>query len=322
MATRPSYVRFPPPLIRSRLMLEVASELVGEPDWDDRQVRIQFRPQGGDTWRFCLFGSDAASAVNTVAAGEADVAIVNPGAVLAMAYRGAGPFPAPVPVRTLYVISQFDQLAFCVRGDTGLRSVKDIKDQRYPLRVSLRGQSDHSVHLLVNLVLAELGFSLKDVVSWGGRVSYDEGIPPYRLPAVERGELDAIFDEGIPTFARRAFELGMRFLPVEEDALQRLEAIGIPRAVISREEYPQLEADVPTINFSGWPVFCLDSLPDRVVRSFCAALDKRHRLIPGWEQDHIDIGEGVRNTPAAPLTVPFHPAAEAYWRERGYLSAD
>src|SRR5581483_41202 len=222
-------------------------------------------------------------------------------------------------VCALYVISQFDQLAFCVRGDTGLRSVKDIKERQYPLRVSLRGQPDHSVHVLVNLVLAELGFSLDDIVSWGGRVSYDEGIPPYRLPAVESGELDAIFDEGIPTFATRAFELGMRFLPVEEAALERLEAAGIPRAVIGRDEYPQLEADVPTINFSGWPVFCLETLPAGVVRAFCAALESRHERIPGWEQDHIDIAEGVRNGPAAPLTVPLHPAAEAYWRERGYL---
>jgi hypothetical protein len=313
------FVRHAPPLIRSRLMLEVASELVGRPYWRDRQVRVQFRPQGGDEWRLSIFASDAVNAVDAVANGEADIAIVNPGAVLAMARQAAGPFKAPIPVCALYVISQFDQLAFAVSEKTGLRSVKEIKDRRYPLKMSLRGQSDHSIHLLVNLVLGELGFSLDDIVSWGGSISYDEGIPPLRLPAIERGEVEAIFDEAVPTFADRAFELGMRFLPVEEDALQRLEAMGIPRAVIGRDEYPQLEGDVPTINFSGWPVFCLESLPDETARAFCEALEVRHERIPGWEQDHIDIEEGVQNTPAAPLTIPFHPAAEAYWRERGYL---
>jgi TRAP-type uncharacterized transport system substrate-binding protein len=312
-------VRFAPPLIRSRLMLEVASELVGGRGWANRQVRVQFRPQGGSDWKFCVYGSDAPSAVDAVASGEADVAIVNPGAVLAMARRGAGPFTTAVPVCALYVISQFDQLGFAVSGSTGLRSLREIKERRYPLRISLRGQFDHSVHLLVNLVLSQMGFTLDDIVEWGGELTYEDRIPPFRLPLVERGEIDAIFDEAVPTFAHQAFELGMRFLPVEETALQQLEAMGVPRAIIGRDEYPELEADVPTINFSGWPVFCLESLPDATVRAFCAALEARHERIPGWEQDHLDIAEGVQNTPAAPLTIPFHPAAEAYWRERGYL---
>src|SRR5437867_13026094 len=89
--------------VRSKLMLEVASELVGMQDWTDRQVRIQFRPQGGQAWNFCLFASDAPAAIEAVTSGEVDIAIVNPGAVLAMALNGAGPFKKPVPVRAIYV---------------------------------------------------------------------------------------------------------------------------------------------------------------------------------------------------------------------------
>jgi TRAP-type uncharacterized transport system substrate-binding protein len=168
-------------------------------------------------------------------------------------------------------------------------------------------------------VLSELGFSLDDIVSWGGEIHHDTGIPPFRLPRVERGEIDANFDEAIPTFGKQALELGMRFLPVEEDALKRLEAIGIPRAVIGRDEYPQMVADVPTINFSGWPIFCLDSLPDATARAFCEALEARSDRIPGWERSTLDIAEGVQDTAAAPLTVPLHPAAQAFWQERGYI---
>ena len=36
-------------------------------------------------------------------------------------------------------------------------------------------------------------------------------------------EIDAIFDEAMPTFANRALDLGWRFLPVDEPNLQRLE---------------------------------------------------------------------------------------------------
>lgn len=311
-----------PVVTRSKLMLEVASELVGMEQWMDRQVRIQFRPQGPGAWTLCFFGSDAPGAVDSVASGESDIGIVNPGGVLAMALKGAGPFKQPVPVRAIYVLPQFDQLGFAVTGQTGLTSLTDIRDRKYPLRVSLRGQRDHSVHLLTDLVLSELGFSLQDIEAWGGQIRYDEGMPwlPTRLGAVERGEIEAVFDEALPGFAPRALELGMRFLGVEEAALQRLEAMGIPRVGITREEFPGLPEDVETINFSGWPVFCLDSTPDTVVRSYCIALEARKERIPVDRGKPLDIAEGVQNPPQAPVTIPFHPAAEGYWRERGYLS--
>ncbi len=83
--------------MRSRLMLEVASELVAADEWPERQVTVHFRPQGDDAWRLCFFASDAPNAVDAIVRGAADVAICNPGGVLAMALRGAGPFREPVP---------------------------------------------------------------------------------------------------------------------------------------------------------------------------------------------------------------------------------
>src|SRR5688572_18401035 len=108
-----------PAVMRSRLMLEVACELVAGDDWEERQSRIQFRRQGDEEWNVCLFGSDAPSAVDAVARGDADFAIVNPGAVLAMALTGAGPFKEPIPVRAITVLPQFDQFGFGVLASTG-----------------------------------------------------------------------------------------------------------------------------------------------------------------------------------------------------------
>src|SRR5207248_8219623 len=122
-------------------------------------------------------------------------------------------------------------------------------------------------------------------------------------------EIEAIFDEALPLFAPKALSLGMRFLPIEEEALQKLEAMGVPRLSITREEFPDLPEDVPTINFSGWPVFCLESTPDNVVRTFCQALDARKERIPGYGGVlPLPLAEGLQNTPEAPLTIPFHPA--------------
>ena len=74
-----------------------------------------------------------------------------------------------------------DQLAFAVTERTGLKSLHDIRDRRFPLRVSIRGQMDHSLHLVVKEVLSAAGFSLDDVVSWGGQIRYDAGLPASRI---------------------------------------------------------------------------------------------------------------------------------------------
>jgi TRAP-type uncharacterized transport system substrate-binding protein len=310
-----------PVVMRSKGMLEAASELVGAPDWEDRQVEIDFRVQGADSWRVRFFASDAPNSIDAVASGRADIAICNPGGVLAMAMNGAGPFNEPVPVRAIFVLPQFDQFAFAVKAETGIKSLADIRDRQYPLRVSLRGQRDHSVHLVASQVLREYNFSFDDIERWGGAVRMDEEFPngPNRIGAVERGEIEAVWDEALPMFGHRALELGMRFLPVDEPELQRLEAKGLRRVAIPRSVYSGMEADVWTVDFSGWPVFCLESTPDDIVTAFCAAVDTRKANIPWYGDGPMDLRLMVSGPPEAPLTIPLHPAAKRFWEGKGYL---
>jgi TRAP-type uncharacterized transport system substrate-binding protein len=310
-----------PVIMRSRLMLETVSELVAANEWRDKQVMILMRPQGDDQWRTRFFASDAPNSVEAVAKGEADIAICNPGGVLAMALRGKGPYKKPIPVRSIMVIPQFDQLGFAVTAKTGLKTLGDLKRTRYPLKVSLRGQPDHSVHMITNQVLSAYGMSLDDIVSWGGKLVYTEGMPygPDRLGAVKRGELDAVWDEALPLYAPQAIEMGMRFLAVEEPQLKSLEEDGIMRAAITNEEYPGLGETVWTVDFSGWPVFCLESAPDDMIYNFCAGLDARRDRIPWYGEGPMPLDKLCKDSREGALYIPLHPAAERYWRERGYL---
>src|SRR5581483_3076007 len=155
-----------PVVMRSKLMLEAAAELVGMPEWDDRQVEINFRPQGAPGWRVRLFASDAPNSIEEVVSGRSDIAICNPGAVLSMALHGGGPFKEPLPLRAIFVLPQFDQFGFAVTAQTGLTSLAEIRDRKYPLKVSLRGQPDHSVHLVASQVLEAYGFSFEDIERW------------------------------------------------------------------------------------------------------------------------------------------------------------
>jgi TRAP-type uncharacterized transport system substrate-binding protein len=269
-----------------------------------------------------MFGSDGPAAIDEVARGELQVAIINPAAPLALALSGKGPFKSPIPLRAITVIPSPDQLAFAVTESTDLKSLQDIRDRRFPLRISIRGQMDHSLHLVVREVLSAAGFSLDDVISWGGQIRYDAGLPnsPTRLGAVQRGEADMIIDEAVRSWVNAAVESNMRILPFDEPLLERLEALGFRRAAIPKASYTALKEDVPTLDFSGFPVYTHVNVPDTIVTSICSALEARKEQIPWQEEGPLPLNRMCRDTPEGPLNIPLHPAAERFWRDRGYLS--
>jgi len=313
--------RVSPTAIRSRLVLEVASELVGRRSFQTNQARVSLRGQGPGAWKLNFFGSDAPDAIEEVRRREADVAIINPAAPLTLAYRGTGPFRESIPVRVIAVIPSSDMFVLAVCESTGLISLSDIREHRFPLRVSLRGQKNHSLHLFVDQILSEAGFSLDDIVAWGGQVRYDPGMPGRdRINFVQRGEVDAIFDESLDSWGNRALDLGMRFLSFGEPILQRLEVMGFRRATITKASHPKLSADIETLDFSGWPIFTHAAASDSMVTSFCEALEARKESIPWQGEGGLPLEQMCRDSIDGPLDIPLHPAAESFWRARGYLT--
>jgi TRAP-type uncharacterized transport system substrate-binding protein len=303
-------------------MLEVASELVGEADWFQRQAKVSLREQGAAGWPLTMFAGDTPSAIDEVVEGRAQIAIVNPAEPLTLAYRGTGPFPEPLPVRVITVIPSEDQMAFAVTESSGIRSIEEIGARRFPLRMGMRAQRDHSSHWFVNQVFGAAGFSLDDVIAWGGEVQYLARIPqaPERIEAVRRGEVDAIFDEAVNRWLYPALDAGMRLLPLSGSLLGKLEAMGFRRGIVAQKDYPKLPEDVLSLDFSGWPVFTQTDAPDELIADFCAALEKRKHTIPWQGPGPLPLERMCLDAPDTPLHVPFHPAAERFWRQRGYLS--
>ncbi|HVO91779.1 MAG TPA: TAXI family TRAP transporter solute-binding subunit, partial [Terriglobales bacterium] len=308
--------------IRSRLVLELAAELVDQPGWAERQARVSLRVQGADRWPINLIASDGPAATELVAKGEMQLAISNPAMYLALAVRGTGPFKSPIPLRAITIIPSPDQLAFAVTEQTGLKSLHDIRERRFPLRVSMRGQKDHALHPIIDEVFAAAGFSLDDIVSWGGQVRYDDGLPmkSNRFGAMQRGEVDMIVDEAVRGWINAAAGAGMRALPLDEAMLTKLENLGLRRAVIPKERYPNMPEDVPALDFSGFAVYTHANVPDTVVSGICAALEARKDRIGWQEPGPLPLEKMCRDTADGPLVIPLHPAAEKFWRERGYLT--
>ncbi|HXQ51604.1 MAG TPA: TAXI family TRAP transporter solute-binding subunit [Stellaceae bacterium] len=310
-----------PNTTRSRVALEIASEFVQSHE-TMRQAKVLIREAGEREWSLCLTGLSTNEGIVEVAQRTADMAIVNPSAALTVAYRGMGQWKEKQPVRAIGVIPSLDQYVFAAKSTTGLTRFEQIAERKMPLRVSLRGQRDHCLHAMLDHIANAAGFTLADLASWGGQARHEASLPWPNSPkwqSLARGEIDAIFDEAAPVWVDQALDAGMTILPLADATVRKLEAMGYRRAVIRKADFPRLPRDVLTIDFSGWTIFVHEALDDDIVRLICAGLDARKHLIP-WEQPGpLPVERMCRDAPDTPLDVPFHPAAERFWRERGYL---
>jgi TRAP-type uncharacterized transport system substrate-binding protein len=316
--------------IRAKLMLETASHMMTDWDWPYREAVVEMRSQGDEIGSFRLFGANDPSSIQDVYDRKTDISILNPMVLLSMAHRGIGMFSHPMEVALIAVMPHYDQLGFAVTEKSGLTSLDDIREKRYPLRLSVRGSLDASTAAAVELVLRAHGFSYADIISWGGSVSYDQPMPPQtppghpsRMARVASGELDAIFEEGVIIWVGGLPKLGMRALEINDDRLAQLVAMGFKPGKLEQRFYKWLDRDIQTVDFSGWPIFTRADAPELVVRKFCEAMEARKASIPWtWgpiEQEELPLKRMVTDAPDTPLDVPFHPVAEAYWKELGYL---
>lgn len=332
----PSVAPFFPPVdpvsIRAMLMLTATNFMMADPEWPYRETSIQLQSQGDELGVFRLFGANHPSSIQKVFERKLDISIMNPSLILAMAHRGIGLFTEPMQVALIAVMPHDDQLGFAVSKESGLTSLDDIREQRYPLRLCVRGSLDQCTADLVDCVLRVHGFSYRDIVEWGGSVSFDQQMPPIGFPGlpsrIERaasGKFDAIFEEGVFIWANAADAAALRFLDISPERLTELGSHGFKPATIDKARYESLPADIATLDFSGWPIFTRADAPDLLIRKFCESMHNHKDSIP-WQigpvqQPDLPLERMVVDSPDTPLMgIPFHRAAEAVWQKLGYLS--
>jgi TRAP-type uncharacterized transport system substrate-binding protein len=313
--------------VRAKTLWEIGLHIAGNPATPyggNRDMVIAIGSGSGAAFRPWLrLATGSAILAEQVAKGDrgdgVELAFVNPSALLTQAYRGVGLFSAPLPVRIVAVYPSWDRFVFMVHPRSGIRSLADIKAKRYPLRVSVREDPTHSTHVLIDQAFALHGFALKDIESWGGRLVLCGGPnDPRRLEPLARGEIDAVFDEGIKVWLNEALASGLvpiELAPAELEAMGRL---GWRKVALPKARFPQLTHDVDTLDFSGWPIYTRASLPEQTAYDICGALAAREAEIP-WEK-----GTGgsalnmLHESDSTPIDVPLHPGAERWYREHAH----
>lgn len=271
------------------------------------------------------FATGSFREIMAVALGKLSLAWVNPSAMLTMAYRGKGPFPKRLPLRTIGVFPSYDVMGFAVHESTGITSLAQIKKDRFPLRVSTgrapkNALKGNATMFTVAAVLRAAGFSLADIRKWGGKIhALPRPSDPARRTGIESRSVNAIFDEGIKSWGQTAVDNGFRYLPVEGTVLKRLVAMGYRSAVMSKSLFHGMAEDVRTVDFSGWPMIVRADMPDDVAYALCKAIEKRKEVIPTDNFKPLDLAQLCANDGEAPYDVPLHPGAKRFYRDRGYL---
>jgi len=289
-------------------------------------LKLSLRAKSNDRKGISLsFATGGFREIRELAEGKLSLAWVNPSVCLTMAYRGKGPFPKRLPLRTIAVFPSYDVMGFAVHESTGVISLTQIKKERLPLKLSTRlvtqnALKENSTMFTVAAVMRAAGFTFGDIRKWGGEIHLaPRPSDPARRATIESGTVNAIFDEGIKSWAGTALDHGFNFLPVEGAVLKRLGAMGYRPVVMPKSRFHGMAEDITTIDFSGWPMIVRADMPDNVAYAICEAIDKRKEFIPTDNYKPLDIAQLCANDEEAPYDVPLHPGAERFYRERGYL---
>ena len=86
--------------------------------------------------------------------------------------------------------------------------------------------------------------------------------------------------------------------------------------------YSNLKQDYACIDYSGWPLYALESFPEedayKVVDAIAARVGECQ-----WDEDNpwapfAGIGSLGEETPSTPRDVPLHPGSARWFKEHGF----
>lgn len=261
--------------------------------------------------------------------GSLAVGITTPSVAAQMARDGIGVYDRPAPqLRALAAFPHIDCIVFAVDARTGIQSLEQLVEERFPLRLVTGRRSapgnDDVLTFAVEQVLRAYGASYADIESWGGTVTFGGPTHIGGLLLLE-DKADALFHEARTQSIWReiADSRPINVLPVRQDVRDAMhDRYGFGEYTIQPGDYRGVDAPVPAVDFSGWLLFCSDALPFDHAYAFaaaCAEIGEKGDELPADVRRSlampIDVSYLFRET-----AIPLHPGAEAFAREHGYLS--
>ena len=208
--------------------------------------------------------------------------------------------------------------ALAIRQETGIADLGEARKRRYPLRIL--GPSPRK-GMALDTVLRHYGTNLEEIKSWGGKFTAWSG----RMWGgyVRDGLMDMMLGSiylGYTPHNRFWYEAtmlyDMRFLDFDEPLIEKLvNNFGYNRATIPHGLFRGVDRDIPCAGIDFMYVICLKTQPAELVRLIAEGLDKNSDLFKDARSAFYYERDEVWKNPY----IPLHPAAEEYYREKGYM---
>jgi len=257
--------------------------------------------------------------IELVNRGECQIGHTTTELVFAAVNGGIEPFEeARENINTLAkVMNQYVQIA--VTADTGLTSVAEIKEKRYPLRICTNPRGNIA-ELTLRRILEANGITYDDIISWGGKINFVSHADAASL--IKDGHADALAlytSMPAPAFQEIALSKPIRLLDIGEEAAKQLaEEFGYAVYTLPKDIYKGHDRDV--ISLGGGIILVINkNLPEDLVYNIAKIINspEGQRRIGAI---HVDIEKDfVPEKACQDLGGPLHPGAERFYREIGVL---
>ncbi|HEX2553441.1 MAG TPA: TAXI family TRAP transporter solute-binding subunit [Microvirga sp.] len=231
----------------------------------------------------------------------------------------SGEEPFRQPIRNVRALAQLDPEAavqILVREDSGIESLRQIRDAKKPVRVALN-QRGTLMAVAGEEVFRATGIDPKEIEGWGGRfhyVAYNEG-----LDMMKAGQVDLIinmlaFPSGQVTSATR--EMKVRLLPLSSDAIAKMgEKLGAEGITIPAQTYAFQPQAVETVT-GKVVLFAHADMKDEEAEAIVAAMLRHFDYL---KSAHATLGRLTPASLASVAPLELHPGAAAAYRKAGLL---
>lgn len=298
--------------------LTFAGSTIGEPWWTIGEIVARaLKPHGFEVT--IVHESYGAHNLRWLTSRKADVGATT-GVHLAAALESKGEFAGEKhgDFCAIAAIKRPGWLAFGVRHETAIGSLRDVKARQYPLRIMASSPRKGGE---LDIVLRHYDLSLEEITSWGGR--YYGWLGRSESPYVREGLIDAMLGNtylGYTPHNRYWYEAtmlyNMRFLDFDEVLIEKLcRECGYIRSTLPHGLLRGLERDIPTVGSDSIYIYCRNDMDDDVAKLIAQALDEQSELFKHTRSVLYYEREHVADNPY----IPLHRSVSSYYQSKGYI---